>query len=264
MARPNRRLRRCSAVLLFLVVLLTAPCVGFALSAPQIASPKSAGLVTSNLVLEGTVSTSVVELRVHGASLTTVTLAPTEDGRIAFTVRAKVGYGKRTVAVDASDGTTWSPRASVSVWNLGTVPRDRRLVLVDKSDYMLYVIRGNAVVRSFPIAIGMRGTPTPTGVRYLGRPKPPGAGGSVWGPFRMRLYRLVHVRVSYWTRVNGTRVRRTKTVHRHVGTSYYIHGTNDPDSIGTPASHGCIRLYNRDLRRFRDLTYRYQLTIIRK
>ena len=31
------------------------------------------------------------------------------------------------------------------------------------------------------------------------------------------------------------------------GGEYAIHGTNRPDSIGTAASYGCIRMYNRDI-----------------
>jgi hypothetical protein len=79
----------------------------------------------------------------------------------------------------------------------------------------------------------------------------------------MRLYRKAWVRVAYRVRVGGRLVTRHHKVLKLVGTSYYIHGTNDPDSIGTPASHGCVRLWNRNLRVFRGLTYKYELTIIR-
>jgi len=33
----------------------------------------------------------------------------------------------------------------------------------------------------------------------------------------------------------------------------YFHGTNQEDRIGTPASHGCIRLRNDDIRELFDL-----------
>jgi lipoprotein-anchoring transpeptidase ErfK/SrfK len=46
-------------------------------------------------------------------------------------------------------------------------------------------------------------------------------------------------------------------------TRYYIHGTSDPDSIGTQASHGCVRMFNSNLRTFRGLTIKHQMTIIR-
>jgi lipoprotein-anchoring transpeptidase ErfK/SrfK len=32
------------------------------------------------------------------------------------------------------------------------------------------------------------------------------------------------------------------------GGEYAIHGTNRPNSIGTYASYGCIRMYNQDIR----------------
>jgi lipoprotein-anchoring transpeptidase ErfK/SrfK len=32
------------------------------------------------------------------------------------------------------------------------------------------------------------------------------------------------------------------------GGEYAIHGTNDPASIGRFVSHGCIRMYNQDIR----------------
>ena len=33
----------------------------------------------------------------------------------------------------------------------------------------------------------------------------------------------------------------------NIDTLYRIHGTNDPDSIGTAASSGCIRMHNEDV-----------------
>ncbi len=50
---------------------------------------------------------------------------------------------------------------------------------------------------------------------------------SVYGPRKMRMYR--------------------KSGSYYVYTRYTIHGTNDPSSIGTKASAGCIRLYNKDI-----------------
>lgn len=264
----SSRVRFACAVALFATLVFVAPRVAAGETsippAPTILSPRPSAVVTSTFEVVGRIGTGVVELRATGAKEASFTLGDPQDGETTFTARITIAYGKHTVRIDAFDGDGWSESSSLTVWNLGSLPRGRRFVLVDKSDFMLYVVRGDAVVRTFPVAIGMRGTPTPTGTRYLGRPIPPGAGGSVWGPFRMRLYRRIHVRVAYWARVDGHRVRRHKTVHRYVGTSYYIHGTNDPDSIGTPASHGCIRMYNSHLRKFKDLTYRYQLTIIRR
>lgn len=229
---------------------------------PAILSPRPSALVKSKFVITGRVAASVTGLSVGGASASTVTVLAADSEGATFTVEVAVTYGRHVIALSAtSDGATWSQPATIAVWNLGAVKRDVRLVLVDKSDFMLYVIRWNAVVAAYPIAIGMRGTPTPTGTRYLARPS--ASPSSVWGPFRMRLYRKAWVRVAYRVRVSGRLRTRYRKVLKLVGTPYYIHGTNDRDSIGTPASHGCVRLWNKNLRVFRGLTYKCQLTILR-
>lgn len=228
---------------------------------PTIRSPKPSRVVTATLVVTGRVGPLVTEVRVTGALATTVTLLPADSEGATFSAQVRVRAGRTVLGVEAREGEAWSAPATRAVWNLGAIPQDKRLVLVDKSDFMLYVLRYHVVIARYPIAIGMRGTPTPSGTRYLARPSRSPNG--VWGPFRMRLFRKVSVRVAYKVRVDGRLVTRHRTVKRLVGTSYYIHGTNDPDSIGTPASHGCIRMWNKDLRVFKGLTYRKMLTIIR-
>ncbi|MBA4371178.1 MAG: hypothetical protein C0418_06355, partial [Coriobacteriaceae bacterium] len=137
------------------------------------------------------------------------------EGRNVLYVTARNVWGERTI------GRTY--------WRI-EAPSMSDCVLIDKSDFMLYrVIRGR-VYAAYPIAIGMPGTPTRTGTFRLGAPQP---GGGAWGVLRMPLNR----------RVAG----------RWVNRGYFVHGTNDPDSIGTEASHGCVRMYNRDVRR---LAYR--------
>ena len=239
-----------------------AVAIELALPAPSVISPRPSGLVASRFVLVGRVGPTVTEVRVTGANAATVAVSPADATGATFTVEVAVRYGRTVLELTAGDGARWSSPTRTTVWSLGRTPARARYVLVDKSDFMLYVVRSSSVVAAFPIATGMRGTPTPTGTFYLGsRVRSP---NSVWGPFRMRLYRQRAVRVSYFVRVNGHRVRRWKTVVRRVAMAYYIHGTNAPDSIGTPASHGCVRMFNRDLRKFRPLVYRYEPTIIRR
>jgi lipoprotein-anchoring transpeptidase ErfK/SrfK len=43
--------------------------------------------------------------------------------------------------------------------------------------------------------------------------------------------------------LDGLERRNANTHDRYV----YIHGTNHEDEIGTPASHGCVRMKNADL-----------------
>jgi len=139
--------------------------------------------------------------------------------------RVSMPYGRSTVAVIAANGFGSARSSSVIVYNLGAVPGYPRFVLVDKSDLRLYWIASGRVEFVYPVAIGMPATPTRTGTFKLGRPQR--SGGS-YGVLRMPLLKRV-----------GRSYRPT---------SYYIHGTNAPWSIGTMASHGCVRNYNRNIR----------------
>lgn len=49
--------------------------------------------------------------------------------------------------------------------------------------------------------------------------------------------------------LHGLEPRNANTFQRYI----YIHGTNDENSIGRPASHGCVRLRNRDMLQLFDL-----------
>ena len=98
-----------------------------------------------------------------------------------------------------------------------TVPADRQLV-IDTVRRRLYVFDGSARAWSFPVAVGTPQTPTPLGHWRI-------QAKAVWGGgFGARWLQLTIP----W----GT---------------YGIHGTNRPGSIGYGASHGCIRMYNRDV-----------------
>ncbi|TLM78518.1 MAG: L,D-transpeptidase [Actinobacteria bacterium] len=99
-------------------------------------------------------------------------------------------------------------------------------IIIDKSEYRLYWVKDGALVKVYPIAHGKPGTPTPVRnwkilAKYVTSP------GSVYGPRKMRLFK--------------------QTSSGYVYTAYGIHGTNQPWVIGTMASHGCIRMYNKDV-----------------
>ncbi|MEW9701388.1 L,D-transpeptidase [Paenibacillus sp. SI8] len=90
-------------------------------------------------------------------------------------------------------------------------------IIVDLTDFMLYLLDNNRVVRGFPVGIGKMVTKTPTGNFYIIN-KEPNPGGP-YGAFWMGLSKP----------------------------HYGIHGTNDPSSVGRQTSHGCIRMYNDDV-----------------
>ena len=98
-------------------------------------------------------------------------------------------------------------------------------IVVDKSDFRLYWIKDNVLVKHYPVAHG-RNWWTPAAIWRINSKYHPDP-SSVYGPRKMRLYRQV-----------GS---------SYVYTAYAIHGTNNPSSIGTLASAGCIRMYNDDV-----------------
>ena len=107
--------------------------------------------------------------------------------------------------------------------------RSQRTVLVSIPDRKLAVIEGDSVIATFPVAVGAASSPSPTGE-----------------------FEIVN-RVSNPTYYHSGKVIPTGKDNplgtRWIGLSekgYGIHGTNAPRSVGHAASHGCIRLRNRD------------------
>ena len=81
------------------------------------------------------------------------------------------------------------------------------------------------------------GDGAPLGTRFVGR-KPT---GEVWTPDApLTETDWVLTRILW---LDGLEPANANTKARYV----YFHGTNREDRIGTPASHGCIRLRNADL-----------------
>ncbi len=231
------------------------------LAPPVVISPASRSLVSSAFVITGRVEPGANTVKVTGASSSDFVLTRPDATGATFTVSVDVPYGRTDLELQAGDGVAWSESATLVVWSLGHIPATVRSVLVDKSDFMLYVIRSGQVVEACPVATGMYGASTPVGVFHVGRPGP--SPSSVWGIFRMRLYKHRHVRVSYVAHVGGRHVRRTRIVQKMIGTFFYIHGTNEPSSIGTRASHGCVRMFKADLQAFAAITARYEYVRIR-
>ncbi len=100
-------------------------------------------------------------------------------------------------------------------------------IVIDKSEFRLYWVKNKKLVKVYPVAHGKQGWSTPERVwridaKYKTSP------GSVYGPRKMRMFKRVG--------------------KRFVFSNYAIHGTNQEWVIGTRASHGCIRMYNKDVR----------------
>jgi L,D-transpeptidase ErfK/SrfK len=110
--------------------------------------------------------------------------------------------------------------------------RSQRLLLVSIADRKLVVIQNENAIVTFNIAVGASESPSPTGEFHV-------------------VNRIVNP--TYYH--PGTVIPSGK--NNPIGTrwlglshkGYGIHGTNVPKSVGQAASHGCIRLRNRDIER---------------
>jgi len=104
---------------------------------------------------------------------------------------------------------------------------------VDLSSRRMTVSEGGKVVRTFGVAVGRASNPTPTGSYRTGR--------IVWNPSWRPPPRD-------WAKNMEARgpgdprnpMQGVKIYFREPW--YFIHGTNDPRSIGTAASRGCLRM----------------------
>jgi lipoprotein-anchoring transpeptidase ErfK/SrfK len=127
-----------------------------------------------------------------------------------------------TVAARSSSQTAQTTRTNLA----------GRVALISIPDRKLAVLDGGTVIATFPIAVGAAVSPSPRGefkivsrvsnptYYHTGKVIPPGKDNPL-----------------------GT---------RWLGLSqkgYGLHGTNVPRSVGHAASHGCIRLRNRDIER---------------
>ena len=106
---------------------------------------------------------------------------------------------------------------------------DRR-IRIQISERKLYLLEEGQAVRVYDIAVGADATPTPRGVFEVAN------------------------RIPFPTWYSRRGVVRPGAANplgtRWIGLSkagYGIHGTNAPESIGRAASHGCVRMRNRDV-----------------
>jgi len=98
-------------------------------------------------------------------------------------------------------------------------PRGRLLIEIDVATRKLRLFEDDKVIKEYPVAVGKSKTPSPLGEWKVAQKS------LNWGN-------------GFGTRWMGLNVPWG---------IYGIHGTNKPGSIGSYASHGCIRMFNRDV-----------------
>lgn len=111
-------------------------------------------------------------------------------------------------------------------------------MVIDISERKLYVEEDGSRIESYNVAVGTASHPTPRGAFSVRR--------IIWNP------RWVPPK-SEWAKGEKARepgdpknpMGRVKIFFREP--DYYIHGTNAESSIGSAASHGCVRMLNGDV-----------------
>lgn len=121
------------------------------------------------------------------------------------------------------NGTTgWIRTADVEL------TRNPYRIEVDVDDFILTVFRGDQRHFATRVGIGVGETPTPLGSFYLLELLRPSDPGGIYGPYAYGLNGFSETLSSF---AGGDGV---------IG----IHGTNQPEALGTRVSHGCIRVDN--------------------
>lgn len=190
---------------------------------PVVLSPPAGGYVAKKARVIATSGINTTELRLYAGDRLIGTRSVGSYGTADFGIMDTPADGVtyRLVASNPDGGES----ASSAKYRRLAYPASTSIV-VDKSDFRLYLVKEDVLVVSYPVATGRRSMETPArlwkvGQKYHTDPK------SVYGPRKMRLYK--------------------QSGSSFVYTSYLIHGTNEPWVIGTKASHGCIRMYNADV-----------------
>ncbi len=125
--------------------------------------------------------------------------------------------------IQPNGSTGWVPRSEVSLSN------NPYRVEIDRASYTLRVFDLEALLIETPIAVGTGETPTPVGDFYLLELLAPSDPTGAYGPYAFGLSGFSEVLSSFGGADEAI-----------IG----IHGTNDPSSLGTDVSHGCVRLEN--------------------
>ena len=159
----------------------------------------------------GTVTSTLANPQAQGAPLT------------FLVVKAEKDWIQVKVSQRPNGSTGWVAPSSVSlaklVYSLKVSVADKTLSLYDN----------NKLVKSFPVATGTGGTPTPLGDFFLTELIAPTNSG--YGPYAFGLSAFSEVLSSFGGGPG------------QIG----LHGTDDAASIGQASSHGCIRMSNDDI-----------------
>ena len=149
---------------------------------------------------------------------------PNENGApLVFLVEEDLGDWLKVLLPVRPNGSTGYVRAA----DVNVVENPYRIDIA-LADHRLVVTKGDEVVADEPIGVGTESTPTPGGKYYIKELLQPPDPGGAYGVYAYGLSGFSNV-LDEFNGGDGV-----------IG----IHGTNEPELIGTDVSHGCIRLSN--------------------
>jgi lipoprotein-anchoring transpeptidase ErfK/SrfK len=195
----------------------TAPAPSPTLSAaPAVPSTSTVASVTGRSVEvhdapDGAVTTTLDNPQASGAPLVLLVLGQEGD------------WVNVSVAQRPNGSSGWVPASAV------TLTTTSYALVASTTNNTLVLYDAGVEKKSFPVATGTGGTPTPTGSFYLTELLAPTNQG--YGPFAYGLSAFSDALNSFGGGPG------------QIG----LHGTDDEASIGQAASHGCIRLSNADI-----------------
>ncbi len=149
---------------------------------------------------------------------------PTWEGvQLVFLVRQNQGDWLQVQMQSRPNGATaWIRSSDV---RLRTVENH---IVVERGAKRISVYHGESQLLSEPVAVGTDESPTPTGsffVDYIGKPQ---TNDGPYGAYQISVTGYSEVYSEFGGGVG----------------QIALHGTNQPELIGTPASHGCVRMTN--------------------
>ncbi|MBT0769387.1 L,D-transpeptidase [Kineosporia sp. J2-2] len=178
---------------------------------------------TGSLVATATVDTIQVHGTAGGPVTRTLANPIASGGPLTFLVIGEQGDRLQVHLPTRPNGATgWIDAGQVK---LTTTPY--RLV-VSMAEHRLEVLKNGEKLAEHPVGVGKSTTPTPPGEYYLTELLQPSDPDGAYGPYAFGIS------------------AHSETLKKFAGGpgQLGLHGTNEPDRIGTDVSHGCLRLSN--------------------
>ena len=148
----------------------------------------------------------------------------------------------------------FAPNPDVLVQN----KKKKAIFVVDLSKNHLYQYdKSGKAIWVYPIASGKKSTPTHTGVRVVSHVESYPYRGAPKTSKRRKTPRAFGPKIIILDKLD------TKTGEKFP-TGEFIHGNNNPSSIGKYASHGCMRMDNEVIKQLAKVVERDDIVLIKK